>query len=131
MSKSTVTRLFVGAVLLMIVGVLIAFGAVVVGIADGVVTIGGPAIVSITGSGLAGTLIWLAVAALVIGAASLAAVGSWIGALVNTYGLEDKTWFLALLVLGLFSFGWVAMVAYIFAGPDSTRAVGPARAVTL
>jgi len=40
---------------------------------------------------------------------------------VNTYQLEDKTWFLVLLVLDLFSFGFLAMLAYIFAGPDSTR----------
>ena len=34
--------------------------------------------------------------------------------------LEDKTWFVLLLVLGLFSFGFVAMIAYVVAGPDGT-----------
>jgi len=43
---------------------------------------------------------------------------SWIGALLNTIQLEDKTWFVLLLVLGLFSFGFVAMIAYVIAGPD-------------
>jgi hypothetical protein len=45
---------------------------------------------------------------------------SWIGALVNTAQLVDKTWFIVILVLGLFSFGLVAMIAYVIAGPDGT-----------
>ena len=35
----------------------------------------------------------------------------------------------ALLVLGLFSFGWVAMAAYVIAGPDSTRPAEAARGI--
>jgi hypothetical protein len=46
---------------------------------------------------------------------------SWIGALLNTAQLEDKTWFIILLVLGLLSFGLFAMIAYVIAGPDGTR----------
>jgi len=118
-SKSNVTRLFVGAVLGMILGVLIAFVAVVAAIADGTLTIGGSAIVSINGSGFAGALVWFVIAALIVSAASLAAIFSWIGALLNTVKLEDKTWFAVLLVLGLVSLGWVAMVAYVVAGPDA------------
>jgi hypothetical protein len=45
---------------------------------------------------------------------------AWIGAVVNTSRLEDKTWFIVLLVLGLLSFGFVAMVVYILVGPDGT-----------
>jgi hypothetical protein len=67
---------------------------------------------------------WLViVAALVAGGGTIAAVASWIGALLNTVRLDDKTWFIALLVLGLFSFGWIAMVAYVLAGPDSTKQI--------
>ena len=33
--------------------------------------------------------------------------------MVNTARLEDKTWFVVLLVMGLLSFGFVAMVIYI------------------
>ncbi|HKY50753.1 MAG TPA: hypothetical protein VJP45_05805 [Candidatus Limnocylindria bacterium] len=44
-----------------------------------------------------------------------------IGALLNTAELEDKTWFLVHLVLGLFSFGMVAMIAYVIAGRDGTQ----------
>jgi hypothetical protein len=47
---------------------------------------------------------------------------SWIGALLNTAQLDDQTWFIILLVLGLFSFGIVAMIAYVIAGPDAYAA---------
>jgi hypothetical protein len=43
---------------------------------------------------------------------------AWIGALLNTAQLDDKTWFVVLLLLGLFSFGLLAMIAYVIAGPD-------------
>jgi len=46
---------------------------------------------------------------------------AWIGALINTVAIDDKTWFVLLLVLGLLSFGLIAMIAYVIAGPDSTR----------
>jgi len=121
MSKSSVTRLFVGAVLAVVVGVLVAFAAIVAALAGGVVTIGGPAVVTVNGGAFAGTLVWLIIASLAITGGALAAIASWIGALLNTVQLEDKTWFVALLVLGLFSLGWVAMAAYVFAGPDATR----------
>jgi hypothetical protein len=61
----------------------------------------------------------MAVVALVGG--SIAGLVAWIGALLNTAELDSKTWFVVLLVLGLLSFGLVAMLAYVIAGPDSTR----------
>ena len=45
---------------------------------------------------------------------------SWIGALLNTWRLESKTWFAVLLLLGIFNFGFFAMIAYLIAGPDGT-----------
>jgi len=121
MSKSTVTRLFVGAVLAELVGVLVALVAVVAALAAGVVTIGGPAVVTVNGPALGGTVPWLVLAWLAIAGGTLATIASWLGALSNTVQLDDKTWFVVLLVLGLFSLGWVAMVAYVFAGPDGMR----------
>jgi hypothetical protein len=32
----------------------------------------------------------------------------------------NRSWFLVLLLLGIFSFGFVAMIAYLIAGPDAT-----------
>lgn len=120
MSKAAITRLFVGAIVAVVVGLVIACGAVVAALAGGVVTVGGPAVVSVNGAAFAGTLGWLILALLAIAGGALAAIASWIGALLNTVQLEDKTWFVALLVLGLFSLGWVAMAAYVYAGPDAT-----------
>ena len=127
MSKATVTRLFVGAVLAVVVGLVVALAAAIAAFAGGAVTIGGPSVITVNGAAFAGTLGWLVVGSVAIAAGALAAILSWIGALLNTAQLDDKTWFVALLVLGLFSFGWVAMAAYVLAGPDSTRS-GLARA---
>jgi hypothetical protein len=129
MSKATVTWLFVGAVLAVVVGLLVALVAVIAALAGGAVTIGGPAVITVNGDALAGNLGWLAIGAVAVVARELAAIASWIGALVNTVKLEDKTWFVALLVLGLVSLGWVAMGAYVLAGPDSTRLGGTTRGI--
>jgi hypothetical protein len=120
MSKSTVTRLFFGAVVALAGGLVVAVATVVAAIARGVVALGGPNVITVDGDVFAESLPWLLLAALLFASGTLAAVGSWIGALLNTWQLEDKTWFVALLVLGLLSFGWVAMAAYVFAGPDTT-----------
>ena len=61
------------------------------------------------------------VGGLAIVAATIGGLVSWIGALLNTSQLESKTWFLVLLLLGIFSFGLFAMIAYVIAGPDGTR----------
>ena len=53
---------------------------------------------------------------------------SWIGALLNTSQLESKTWFLGLLLLGIFNFGFFAMIAYLIAGPDGSSAATAHRA---
>ena len=68
---------------------------------------------SMAGLALVGTLA-------VVGGA-LAQFVAWIGAVLNTSRLEDKTWFIVLLVLGLMSFGFIAMLVYLVAGPDGTR----------
>jgi hypothetical protein len=132
MSKGTIIRLFFGAIVALAVGLVVALATLVTAIAGGVVTLGGPNVVTVDGQVFAQSLPWLLIAALVFAGGEIAALASWIGALLNTWQLEDKTWFVALLVLGLFSFGWVAMVAYVFAGPDasSPRLAGPGIATT-
>jgi len=127
MSKSTVSKLFVGAALTMVVGVVVAIVVVLAAIAGGTITFGGPDVVTIDGGAFAGTVLWLIVAGLAITGATVAGIVSWVGALLNTAQLEDKTWFIVLLVLGLFSFGWLAMIAYVLAGPDGTRPPASAR----
>jgi hypothetical protein len=117
-SKATVTRLFIAANLALGVGLVIGLVTLVSALADGAVTIGGSQVVSFDGDAIGGALPWLAIAAVALAGGVIAAVVSWIGALISTARLDDKTWFVGLLVLGLISLGWVAMVAYAVAGPD-------------
>jgi hypothetical protein len=119
MSKSTITWLFFGAILALAVGCVVAAVTVVAAIVGGVIVFGGQNGFTIHGEVFAGSLPWLLIAALAFTAGTIAALASWIGALFNTYRLSDKTWFFTLLVLGLFSLGWVAMIAYVVAGPDA------------
>lgn len=120
MSKATVTTLFIGASVAVVAGSILALGAVLSGIAGGVITLGGAQVIAVNGAAFVGMLPWLLVASVLIGAGTVAGLGSWIAALFNTSQLEDRTWFVALLVLGLFSLGWIAMIAYVVAGPDGT-----------
>ena len=132
MSKATVTKLFFAAILALAFGLVMSLATVIAALAGGAVHVGGPNVVQVDGAAIVGTLPWLLVAALTFAAGEIAALAAWIGALLNTWLLDDKTWFVVLLVLGLFSFGWIAMVAYVFAGPDawSPRAARPGNATT-
>ena len=55
----------------------------------------------------------------------IAGLVAWIGALLNTWQLESRTWFAVLLLTGIFNFGFIAMIAYLIAGPDSRSAATP------
>ncbi|HEX9095592.1 MAG TPA: hypothetical protein VF990_05760 [Candidatus Dormibacteraeota bacterium] len=81
---------------------------------------------------------WVTVGLIVAGGlvgvfGSIVQFAAWVGALVNSYALPDKDWFLVLLVGGLLSFafapiGFVAMIAYVIAAPDGApyrQASGP------
>ena len=125
MSKTTVTGLFVAAIAAIFAGIVIGLAATVAGLANGAVVFGGAQLVSLNGDVLAWTIAMRVVGSLVIAAGTVAAITAWVGALLNTCRLEDKTWFAILLVLGFVSLGWVAMIAYVLAGPDT-----PAREAT-
>jgi hypothetical protein len=122
MTKTTVTRLFIGAVLAVVAGAVVAFAAVWLGFVNDVFIMDGPDVVGFHWSAFSWALIGLfAIGVLAAVGGCIAGLVSWIGALLNTAQLADKTWFIVLLVLGLFSFGLVAMLAYVIAGPDGTR----------
>ena len=88
---------------------------------------------------------WTTITVICIGGV-IAAIGgivqlaAWIGALVNSYLLPEKTWFAILLVggiLGLFFglVGFAAMVAYVVGAPDGMpykqpRVAAPAAPLT-
>lgn len=120
-SKKAVTRLFVGAIAAVGVGLVLGIAALWAALASDAIDIGGSQYVDVNG----GSGAWTALALVIVGALSILAgtviaVVSWIGALLNTWELEDKAWFASLLALGLLGFGVVAMIAYVAAGPDGT-----------
>jgi H+/Cl- antiporter ClcA len=109
-------------VVAVIAGVVLAFAAVWIAYASGVFVMSGPDVIGVQSTPQAWTIVGLGlVAALAMIAGFIGGLVSWIGALLNTSQLEDKTWFIVLLVLGLFSFGLVAMIAYVIAGPDGEK----------
>jgi hypothetical protein len=125
MTKSTITQLFLGSVIAVIAGFVMAFAAIWFALANGALIMDGPDVVGIAPTAFAWTAFGLAlVAALAITAGLIGGLVAWIGALINTARLEDKAWFVILLVLGLLSFGFVAMLAYVVSGPDGYQSRG-------
>lgn len=132
MRKSTITRTWVAGVILLAAGLLV--GGVSLGL---MLAYGGQFTAAPSGSGYDFTprldgFFWTMVSLMIVGF-TVAAVGgivqltAWIGALVNTYQLADRTWFVVLLAGGLLGLafgvvGFAAMVAYVIAGPDGTAA---------
>lgn len=122
MTKSTVTKLFVGSVIAVVAGAILAFAAVWLAYAGGTFVMSGPDVTGIQSTPFAWIIVGFAIVAVVaIMAGLIGGLVSWIGALLNTSQVEDKTWFIVLLVLGLLSFGLVAMIAYVLAGPDGIK----------
>lgn len=122
MSKSAVTKLFVGSIVAIVAGVVLGIAAVIAAFANGAFVMSGPDVAGFNSSPFAWTMVMLAVVAcLAVAGGAVGGLVAWIGALINTAQLEDKTWFIIVLVLGLLSFGLVAMIAYVIAGPDATH----------
>jgi hypothetical protein len=121
MKKSTVIKLFLGSFAAVACGLILGFVAVWAAKANGVFVMDATNVTGIDSTPFAWTMIGLAV----LGGLAMmgSAVGqfiAWIGALFNTIQLANKAWFIVLLLTGLFSFGFVAMIAYLVAGPDAT-----------
>ncbi len=126
MSKPAITRLFKVAVAFVVAGSVSGTAVAIWALANGAISLGGSQFVTVNPATVAGALVGLVIASLLTGIGTIAAIASWVGALANTARLENKTWFTTLLVSGVVSFGWIAMIAYILRGPDSTTATAPA-----
>jgi hypothetical protein len=133
MSKAVVTKLFIGSAIAVLAGAVLIIAAVWIAVANDVFVVTDNEVVGVRGSGLAWWMLGLGiVGGVAVVGGMIGGLISWIGALLNTSQLDDRTWFLVLLLLGIFSFGFVAMIAYIVGGPDGTSetAVRPARVTT-
>ena len=122
MTKSTVTKIFIGSLFAIAGGVVLLAAGLFLAYVNGTFIMRGPDVVGIHPSAFTWSMAGFAIVGIlaVIGGA-LAQFVAWIGAVLNTSRLEDKTWFIVLLVLGLLSFGFIAMIVYLVAGPDGTR----------
>jgi hypothetical protein len=123
MTKPTIIKFFVGGLVAVFAGLFLAIVAVWAAFASGEFVLDGPDVTGaqFTAFGWSMTGLMIVGAFAMIGGA-IAGLVAWIGALINTAQLEDKAWFVLLLVLGLLSFGFIAMLAYVIAGPDGTLA---------
>jgi hypothetical protein len=121
LSKATVTKLFVGGTIAVIAGAILAIVAVGLAFANDVFVMNGSEVVAVRGGTLAWSLLGLGILGglAVMGGLTVGLI-SWIGALLNTWQRESKGWFVGLLLLGIFNFGFFAMIAYVLVGPDGT-----------
>jgi hypothetical protein len=121
MKKLTVTKLFLGSLAAVAGGLILGFVGVWADYANGVFVMNGSNVTGIESTPFAWTMIGLAVlGGLAMMGGAIGQFIAWIGALFNTIQLADKAWFIVLLLTGLFSFGFVAMIVYLIAGPDGT-----------
>ena len=119
MSKATVTKLFIGAGLAIIAGAILAIASVSIAIANNVFVMNGADVVGLRATPVAWVTLPLgAVGALAILGGMAAGLVAWIGALLNTWQLQSKAWFIGLLLLGIFNLGFFAMIAFLLAAPD-------------
>lgn len=124
LTKPNVTRVFVGSLLAIFGGLILMFAAMWAAYANGALVMDGPNVTGVETSFFGVSMVVLSIVGCVAMVGGI--IGqfvAWIGAVLNTSHLEDKTWFIVLLVLGLLSFGFIAMIAYVIAGPDGTKTV--------
>lgn len=128
MRKSTIVKLFVASLIGLGAALVLFVVTGAVALASDSFIMNGPDVVGVRPGAVGWSMFGLAaVALLAMLAAAIVQFVAWIGAVLNTVELPDKTWFVVLLVLGLVSLGFPAMVAYVIAGPDGAAA-GSARA---
>ncbi|MEO5982352.1 MAG: hypothetical protein ABIQ13_08570 [Pedococcus sp.] len=132
MRKSTVVKLFVSSLVGMAASVVLFVVAGALALGTDVLVMDGPDVVGIKAGLFGWTILGLAGFA---GLGMLAAVAvqflAWVGAVVNTAQLPDKTWFVVVLVGGLVSLGFLATLAYVIGGPSGEQPVTGAPAQPL
>ncbi|MCP3423639.1 hypothetical protein [Nocardioides pinisoli] len=119
MTKTRIRTIFWGSLLAAAAGLVMLVVTGGLAYASDSFEMDGPDVVGIRSTPFGWTMIILAATSLLVMLAG--AVGqfvAWVGAVLNTAQLDDKTWFVVLLVTGVLSFGFVAMIAYLIAGPD-------------
>ena len=106
MSKPTITRVFIGSVVAIVAGFVLGLVALLFAFGSGSLVMTGPDVTGIEPTAIAWTMVGLFVLAIVaVVGGAIGGLVAWIGALLNTANLDDKTWFIVLLVLGISASG--------------------------
>jgi hypothetical protein len=123
MTKSMIVKLFWGSLIGLVAGLVLVGITFALAISNDIFIMSGPDVTGIKSGVLSWTLLGLmGLAMLILLFAAVAHFVAWIGAVLNTAQLPDKTWFVVLLVVGLLGLVFIATVAYAIAGPDGLKA---------
>jgi hypothetical protein len=123
MTKSMIVKLFWGSLIGLVAGLVLMGITVALAISNHIFVMSGPDVTGIKSGALSWTLLALmGLAVLLLLFAAVAHFVAWIGAVLNTAHLPDKTWCVVLLVVGLLGLVFIATVAYVIAGPDGLKA---------
>lgn len=126
MSRSVIAKLFFGSLVSLVVAVVLLGVALAFALGSGSLLVDGANVVGIQSAFGWGMVVIATVAIFVIVAAAFGQLVAWIGALINTAALENKTWFVILLVTGLLGFGVIAMLVYLLTEPNTQGGYPPA-----
>jgi hypothetical protein len=130
MTKSMIVKLFWGSLIGLVAGLVLMGITVALAINNHIFVMSGPDVTGIKSGALSWTLLGLmGLAVLLLLFAAVAHFVAWIGAVLNTAHLPDKTWCVVLLVVGLLGLVFIATVAYVIAGPDGLKAKEQASAL--
>jgi len=130
MTKSMIVKLFWGSLIGLVAGLVLMGITVALAVSNHIFVMSGPDVTGIRSGALSWTLLALmGLAVLLLLFAAVAHFVAWIGAVLNTAQLPDKTWFVVLLVVGLLGLVFIATVAYVIAGPDGLKAKDEASAL--
>ena len=130
MTKSMIVKLFWGSLIGLVAGLVLVGITFALAISNDIFIMSGPDVTGVKSGVLSWTLLGLmGLAMLILLFAAVAHFVAWIGAVLNTAQLPDKTWFVVLLVVGLLGLVFIATVAYVIAGPDGLKAKEEASAL--
>ena len=123
MTKSSIVKLFWGSLIGLLAALVLTGITFALAISNEIFVMSGPDVTGIKRGALPWTLLgFMMLAMLLLLFAAVAQFVAWIAAVLNTANLPDKTWFVVLLVVGLFGLSFIATVAYVIAGPDGLKA---------
>ncbi|MGT2461902.1 hypothetical protein [Sinomonas atrocyanea] len=123
MTKGIITRTWIWGIIGMGIGLVVAGVATAIMLAYGGTYVNarsgnGYDFVPTPGGTFWSTVVFICVGGLIALGGIIAQFVAWVGALVNSYQLPDKMWFLLTLLLGLIGFGLVVMIVYLIAAPE-------------